>query len=226
MTNTNFDLFTFPMKRYRLSKTLILLLVVLMNIGCVADHPANSVITTTAIPTINNRLIPSETPQLSNPDSTTQEEAMVYRQGQGMMYLPNHLPIDEPFTYSTVDYDNTDAFFDLDTGTIQNNPKSDLYFSMSCGSECFFSISSLHESKAFFDIDNNIKPGFWECRNYVDGKFANPQNFISMRSNKLTCVITNQGRLGQIKVDGLGLTDNDEYNWVQFSYTLWDYFYW
>lgn len=101
---------------------------------------------------------------------------------------------------------------DLDTGELTIGTGSDIVYRVSCGSDCFFSISAINSSSTLDFGRQQPTPN--DCFGLlVDfGPYI-----VSPEANSYGCVLTNQNHISILKVEELDATSLE--GWVEISYT-------
>ncbi len=101
---------------------------------------------------------------------------------------------------------------DLDTGELTIGIENDIVYRVSCGSDCFFSISAINGSSTLDFGRQQPTPN--DCL----GLLADFGPYIvSPEANSYGCILTNQNHISILKVEELDATSLE--GWVQISYT-------
>lgn len=101
-------------------------------------------------------------------------------------------------TYSYVDFDQEDSFLDLDTGMQTNNGDADLYYFLSCGSRCYSNFLFFQDTISV--VAGFTEPGYEGCK-YGLFELGKDNIGIWVREGYFTCLLTNEGRISQIRVN-------------------------
>lgn len=108
------------------------------------------------------------------------------------------------------------AFFDFDSESIDATELSDIYFFVSCGSDCFYRIMAVNGAK-ISDFFQNKKNNYTDCEvllNELDQKDS-----IEVIVNNYACLQTNKGNIVQIYFNSInGSTDGVQ---ISFDYVVW-----
>ena len=207
----------------------ILILVILVGAGC--ETAANNIIVTQEIQETLPAVAATETPGATSsvPKTPIPQTVSDIPKGNtirhaGKIILQYPFPPIEfsPATPWAIQYENKNAFFDLDSANISNDGDADMYYWITCGSECFHAINMVHGALSFFELEEYSEPGFQGCQDYIDKKFPESLSFISMIVNSYSCIITNEGRLAQVKINDMGYEQESNYYWAEFTYVVWE----
>jgi hypothetical protein len=121
------------------------------------------------------------------------------------------LPIEDQ-----INFKNTLAFFDFDTGEVTTVASADIYLYVGCGSDCFNTVVTINGATSVFWFEGT-ELGYAGCRQVLQGE---RNSFgVEIVPGKYSCLLTNAGNIVQI----LAIENDAETQPAKFTfeYKLW-----
>lgn len=133
----------------------------------------------------------------------------------GTMFWSSNIEVDTAIQ-TNFDLNQKQAFFDFDSESIINDNSADVYFSVSCGSDCFYDIRPINGA-TMSEVIEQKAPGYDGCKSIPDKVID--YFFVPVKLNTFICLRTNQGNIVQIFISSTpGSKDGIQ---LLFDYIIW-----
>ncbi len=112
------------------------------------------------------------------------------------VYQSDTLILSATFNVIEREIQSSTAYLDLDTGEIGNSVTSDIQFDFGGGSDVFYALIPING--AVNKRVGEVTPGYEGCQSLLN---SFTEGAAEALENEYMCVLTNQGRLAQVRVD-------------------------
>jgi hypothetical protein len=112
--------------------------------------------------------------------------------------------------------ENENSYFDLDTGRNGYNQNSDINYFMTCGSDCFSSLSTSNNAEIYLYFIK--RPDRDDCYSKISSFKLSSD--IQLLNEQYACVLTTEGNISIIyNIQYLGIIEESEQ--IEFEYSTW-----